>query len=49
MIQAHYELEVYKLGFQAAMRIFEGTKGFPGDDHSSSAIAHSEERGTRED
>ncbi|MFP3975775.1 MAG: four helix bundle protein [Dehalococcoidia bacterium] len=35
MIQAHYELEVYKLAFQAAMKIFEVTKGFPGEEKYS--------------
>ena len=28
-IQSHRELEVYQLAFEAAMRIFELTKGFP--------------------
>ena len=29
LIQSHRELEVYQLAFEAAMRIFELTKGFP--------------------
>ena len=28
-IQSHEELDVYRLAFEAAMRIFELTKGFP--------------------
>jgi len=28
-INSHRELEVYQLGFEAAMRIFELWKGFP--------------------
>jgi four helix bundle protein len=28
-IKSHRELEVYKLAFDAAMRIFEASKGFP--------------------
>ena len=28
-IQSHKELDVYKLAFEAAMRIFEVSKGFP--------------------
>ncbi|RMF02681.1 MAG: four helix bundle protein [Chloroflexi bacterium] len=28
-IKTHRELEVYQMGFDAAMRIFEATKGFP--------------------
>ena len=29
MIQSHEELDVYQLAFEAAMRIFEVSKGFP--------------------
>jgi len=29
VIQSHEELEVYKMAFEAAMRIFELSKGFP--------------------
>ena len=29
LIKSHYELDVYKLSFDAAMEIFEITKGFP--------------------
>ena len=29
MIQSHEELEAYKMAFDAAMRIFEVSKGFP--------------------
>jgi four helix bundle protein len=29
VIQSHEELEVYKMAFDAAMRIFEVSKGFP--------------------
>ena len=29
MIQSHEELDVYQLGFKAAMRIFEVSKAFP--------------------
>ena len=29
LIKSHYELDVYKLSFDAAMEIFEVTKGFP--------------------
>ena len=29
MVQVHKDLEVYQLAFDAAMRIFEWTKGFP--------------------
>lgn len=28
-IERHQDLDVYKMGFEAAMRIFEVTKGFP--------------------
>ncbi len=28
-IRSHRELDVYKLAFEAAMKIFEITKGFP--------------------
>ncbi len=28
-IKTHRELEVYQLGFEGAMQIFELTKGFP--------------------
>jgi four helix bundle protein len=28
-IKVHRELEVYQMGFEAAMRVFELTKGFP--------------------
>jgi four helix bundle protein len=31
-IQNHEELDVYRLAFEAAMRIFELTKGFPKDE-----------------
>ena len=34
-IQHHWELEVYKLAFDAAMRIFELTKAFPGEEKYS--------------
>ena len=34
-IRYHWELEVYKLGFDAAMRIFELTKAFPGEEKFS--------------
>lgn len=34
-IQSHQELEVYQLAFQAAMRIFELTKGFPKEEKYS--------------
>jgi len=34
-IRYHWELEVYKLGFDAAMRIFEFTKAFPGEEKYS--------------
>jgi len=34
-IQGHQELEVYQLAFQAAMRIFEVTKGFPREEQYS--------------
>jgi len=29
LIKSHYELDVYKLSFDAAMDIFEISKGFP--------------------
>ena len=28
-IETHRELDVYRMGFEAAMKIFEVTKGFP--------------------
>jgi len=28
-IETHHDIEVYQLAFEAAMRIFELTKGFP--------------------
>jgi hypothetical protein len=31
-MQSHRELEVYQLGFEAAMRIFESTKRFPAEE-----------------
>ena len=34
-IQSHNELEVYQLAFDAAMRIFELTKGFPKEERYS--------------
>ena len=34
-IEYHWELEVYKLAFDAAMRIFELTKTFPGEEKYS--------------
>ena len=34
-IQYHWELEVYTLAFDAAMRIFELTKAFPGEEKYS--------------
>jgi four helix bundle protein len=34
-IQSHRELEVYQLAFEAAMRIFELTKGFPKEEQYS--------------
>ena len=34
-IQSHRELRVYQLAFQAAMRIFELTKGFPKEEQYS--------------
>jgi four helix bundle protein len=34
-IRNHYELEVYQMGFEAAMRIFEVTKGFPKEERYS--------------
>ena len=34
-IRSHRELEVYQLGFEAAMRIFELTKGFPPEERYS--------------
>ena len=34
-IRNHRELEVYKLAFEAAMRIFEVTKGFPAEERYS--------------
>jgi four helix bundle protein len=35
MIRSHRELEVYQLAFEVAMRIFELTKGFPGEEKYS--------------
>lgn len=35
MIQSHEELEVYKLAFDAAMRIFRLTRNFPADERYS--------------
>ena len=29
MIRSHEELDVYRMAFEAAMRIFEVSKGFP--------------------
>jgi len=34
-IRNHNELEVYQMGFEAAMRIFEATKGFPKEERYS--------------
>jgi len=34
-IQGHQELDVYKMAFEAAMRIFELTKGFPKEERYS--------------
>ena len=34
-IQSHRELEVYQLAFEAAMQIFELTKGFPPEERYS--------------
>jgi four helix bundle protein len=34
-IQSHRELDVYELGFEAAMQIFELTKGFPVEERYS--------------
>jgi len=34
-IQGHQELDVYRLAFEAAMRIFELTKGFPREERYS--------------
>jgi four helix bundle protein len=34
-IQDHQELEVYRMAFEAAMRIFEVSKGFPNDERYS--------------
>ena len=34
-IQSHRELEVYQLAFEAAMQIFEATKGFPREERYS--------------
>ena len=34
-IRDHYELEVYQMGFDAAMRIFDVTKGFPKEERYS--------------
>jgi len=28
-IKTHRELDVYRMGFEAAMKVFEVTKGFP--------------------
>jgi len=35
VIQTHEELEVYKMAFHAAMRIFEISKGFPSEEKYS--------------
>ena len=35
MVQSHEELEVYKLAFEAAMRIFELSKSFPPEERFS--------------
>lgn len=35
VIQSHEELEVYKMAFDAAMRIFEISKGFPSEEKYS--------------
>lgn len=34
-IRSHCDLEVYQMGFEAAMRIFEVTKGFPKEEKYS--------------
>ena len=34
-IRSHRDLEVYQMGFEAAMRIFEVTKGFPKEERYS--------------
>ena len=34
-IRSHRDLEVYQMGFEAAMRIFEMTKGFPKEERYS--------------
>ena len=34
-IRSHRELEVYQLAFEAAMRIFDLTKGFPKEERYS--------------
>ena len=34
-IQSHRDLEVYQLAFEAAMEIFEITRGFPGEERYS--------------
>jgi len=35
VIRDHGELEVYKMAFETAMRIFEVSKGFPGEERYS--------------
>ena len=34
-VRSHRDLEVYRMGFEAAMRIFELSKGFPVDERYS--------------
>lgn len=35
LVRSHHDLETYKLAFAAAMRIFDLTKGFPGEERYS--------------
>lgn len=35
MIQSHEELDVYRMAFEAAMRVFEASKAFPAEERYS--------------